>query len=97
MPEPHSAPVEQTAPYNLISFLKCIPDSRYRREVRYPQLFLVLVEVLGILSCCRSSRDLEALARVLPDQTIRSTSAGSTHASLLRQKRTIHLIHGTCL
>ncbi|MFN9644697.1 MAG: hypothetical protein ACK6BG_06165 [Cyanobacteriota bacterium] len=51
MPEPHSAPVEQTAPYNLISFLKCISDSRYRREVRYPQLFLVLVAVLGILSC----------------------------------------------
>jgi hypothetical protein len=31
--------------------------------VRYPQWFLLLVAVLGILSRCRSSRDLEAFAR----------------------------------
>jgi hypothetical protein len=31
--------------------------------VRYPQWFLLLVAVLGILSGCRSSRDLEAFAR----------------------------------
>ena len=48
---------------DLISFLKAIPDGRYRRGVRYPQWFLLLVAVLGILSGCRSSRDLEAFAR----------------------------------
>jgi hypothetical protein len=47
----------------LISFLKAIPDGRYRRGVRYPQWFLLLVAVLGILSGCRSSRDPEAFAR----------------------------------
>jgi hypothetical protein len=47
---------------NLISFLKAIPDGRYRRGARYPQWFLLLVAVLGILSDCRSSRDLEAFA-----------------------------------
>lgn len=31
--------------------------------MRYPQWFLLLVAVLGILSGCRSSRDLEAFAR----------------------------------
>ena len=31
--------------------------------VRYPQWFLLLVAVLGILSGCRSSRDLERFAR----------------------------------
>jgi hypothetical protein len=31
--------------------------------VRYPQWFLLLVAVLGILSGCRSSRELEAFAR----------------------------------
>ncbi len=39
-----------------------IPDGRYRRGVRYPQWYLLLVAVLGILSDCRSSRDLEAFA-----------------------------------
>jgi hypothetical protein len=43
-------------------------------EERYPQLLLVLLAVLDILSCCRSSHDLEAFAGVLPDQTIRCTS-----------------------
>jgi hypothetical protein len=63
MPETRSAAVDQPAPDDLISFLKDIPDGRYRRGVRYPQWFLLLVAVLGILSGCRSSRDLEAFAR----------------------------------
>ena len=54
---------EQDVPVNLISFLKAIPDGRYRRGVRYPQWYLLLVAVLGILSDCRSSRDLEAFAK----------------------------------
>ena len=57
------AAVDQPAPDDLISFLKAIPDGRYRRGVRYPQWFLLLVAVLGILSGCRSSRDLEAFAK----------------------------------
>ncbi len=31
-------------------------------RVRYPQWYLLLVAVLGILSDCRSSRDLEVFA-----------------------------------
>lgn len=31
--------------------------------MRYPQWFLLLVAVLGILSGCRSSRDFEAFAK----------------------------------
>jgi type VI protein secretion system component VasF len=38
----------QDAPADLISFLKAIPDGRYRRGVRYPQWFLLLVAVLGL-------------------------------------------------
>ena len=63
MAETRSAAVDQTVPDDLISFLTAIPDGRYRRGVRYPQWFLLLVAVLGILSGCRSSRDLEAFAR----------------------------------
>ncbi len=63
MAQTRSAAVDQTTPDDLISFLKAIPDGRYRRGVRYPQWFLLLVAVLGILSGCRSSRDLEAFAR----------------------------------
>jgi hypothetical protein len=63
MAETHSAAVDQAVPADLISFLKAIPDGRYRRGVRYPQWFLLLVAVLGILSGCRSSRDLEAFAK----------------------------------
>jgi hypothetical protein len=63
MPETRFAAVDQPAPDHLISFLKAIPDGRYRRGVRYPQWFLLLVAVLGILSGCRSSRELEAFAR----------------------------------
>jgi hypothetical protein len=63
MPKTRSAAVDQAVPDDLISFLKAIPDGRYRRGVRYPQWFLLLVAVLGILSGCRSSRDLEAFAK----------------------------------
>ena len=63
MPEPPSAAAAQATQDDLISFLKAIPDGRYRRGVRYPQWFLLLVTVLGILSGCRSSRDLEAFAK----------------------------------
>jgi type VI protein secretion system component VasF len=63
MPQNLSATADQSKPDDLISFLKAIPDGRYRRGVRYPQWFLLLVAVLGILSGCRSSRDLEAFAR----------------------------------
>ena len=63
MPETCSTAVDQPAQDDLITFLKAIPDGRYRRGVRYPQWFLLLVSVLGILSGCRSSRDLEAFAR----------------------------------
>ena len=62
MPETRPAAAGQPLPDDLISFLKAIPDGRYRRGVRYPQWFLLLVAVLGILSGCRSSRDLEAFA-----------------------------------
>ena len=58
MAKTSSAAVDLSAPDDLISFLKAIPDSRYLRGVRYPQWFLLLVAVLGILSGCRSSRDL---------------------------------------
>jgi hypothetical protein len=63
MAEARSAAVDQPTADDLISFLKAIPDGRYRRGVRYPKWFLLLVAVLGILSGCRSSRDLEAFAR----------------------------------
>jgi hypothetical protein len=48
MPETRSAEGDQPVPEDLISFLKVIPDRRYRRGVRYPQWFLLLVAVLGI-------------------------------------------------
>ena len=54
MAETRSAAVDQPAADDLISFLKAIPDGRYRRGVRYPQWLLLLVAVLGILSGCRS-------------------------------------------
>ena len=36
MPETRSAAVDQAAPDDLISFLKAIPDGRYRCGVRCP-------------------------------------------------------------
>jgi len=55
--------VDFSADADLITFLKAIPDGRYRRGVRYPQWYLLLLAVLGILSDSRSSRDLEAFAK----------------------------------
>jgi hypothetical protein len=57
------AATDQLDSSDLISFLNAIPDGRFRRGVRYPQWFLLLVAVLGILSGSRSSRDLEAFAK----------------------------------
>ena len=67
MPETNCTTVDQSAPTDLITFLKAIPDGRYRRGVRHPQWFLRLVAVLGILSGCCSSRYLEAFARRHPE------------------------------
>jgi hypothetical protein len=63
MPEIQDTANDENAPSDLISFHKAIPDGRFQRDVRYPQWFLLLVAVLGILSGCRSSRDLERFAR----------------------------------
>ncbi len=63
MPETQVSATEDSAPSDLISFFKAIPDGRFRRGVRYPQWFLLPVAVLGILSGCRSSLDLERFAR----------------------------------
>jgi type VI protein secretion system component VasF len=64
MPETPSAAATQPTPDHLISFLKAIPDGRYRRGVRYPQWFLLLVAVLGIY--CFSSRRLRLRRRLTP-------------------------------
>jgi len=56
MPETAAPAVDFSADAGLISFLKAIPDGRFRRGVRYLQWYLLLVRVLGILSDCRSSR-----------------------------------------
>jgi hypothetical protein len=61
MPETRSAAGDQ-APSDRISFLKAIPDGRTRRGVGYHQWFLLLVAVVGVLSGCLSSRDLERFA-----------------------------------
>ena len=57
MAKTRSAAADQTTPDDLISFLKAIPDGRYRRGVRYPQWFLLLVAVLGILSAAENEWD----------------------------------------
>ena len=48
---------------DLISFLQALPERRKRRGVRYPQWLLLLMAILGILSGCRSDRDLERFAK----------------------------------
>jgi hypothetical protein len=63
MPDSLSTAADQPVADDLISFLKAIPDGRYRRGVRYPQWFLLLVAVLGILVAAGAPRDLEAFAR----------------------------------
>ena len=47
----------------LIAFLQALPEGRQRRGVRYPQWLLLLMAILGILSGCRSARDLERFAK----------------------------------
>ena len=44
---------------DLINYLRLTRDSRMRRGVRFPAWYLLLVAVLGILSRCKSLRDLE--------------------------------------
>jgi hypothetical protein len=44
---------------DLIAFLQALPEGRKHRGVRYPQWLLLLMAILGILSGCRSARDLE--------------------------------------
>ncbi|MCP9891050.1 hypothetical protein KBY57_08280 [Cyanobium sp. Aljojuca 7D2] len=46
-----------------MSFLKAISDGHCRCGGLYPQWFLLHVAALGVLSGCRSSRDLDAFAR----------------------------------
>ena len=48
---------------DLIAFLQPLPEGRQRRGVRYPQWLLLLMAILGILSGCRSARDLERFAK----------------------------------
>jgi hypothetical protein len=49
-----SPPIDDSAEADLISFVKAIPDGRYRLEVRYPHWYLLLAG-LGILSGCSIS------------------------------------------
>ena len=55
--------LQAAPPSDLISFLQSLPEGRKRRGVRYPQWLLLLMAILGILSDCRSARDLERFAR----------------------------------
>jgi len=47
----------------LIAFLQALPEGRKRRGMRYPQWLLLLMAILGIISGCRSARDLERFAK----------------------------------
>ena len=55
--------VQPSASADLIAFLQALPEGRKRRGVRYPQWLLLLMAILGILSGCRSARDLERFAK----------------------------------
>ncbi len=48
---------------DLIAFLQALPEGRKPPGVRYPQWLLLLIAILGILSGCRSARDLECFAK----------------------------------
>lgn len=54
---------QHSASPDLIAFLQALPERRQRRGVRYPQWLLLLMAILGILSGCRSARDLERFAK----------------------------------
>jgi hypothetical protein len=62
MPETPSDSVDQNVPDALISFLKAIPDGRSAAACLIRSVSCLLAAVLGILSDCRSSCDLEAYA-----------------------------------
>jgi hypothetical protein len=47
---------------DLIAFLQALPEGRKRRGVHYPQWLLLLMAILGIVSGCRSARDLQRFA-----------------------------------
>ena len=55
--------VQPVANADLVAFLQALPEGRKRRGVRYPQWLLLLMAILGILSGCRSARDLERFAK----------------------------------
>jgi len=55
--------VQPVANADLVTFLQALPEGRKRRGVRYPQWLLLLMAILGILSGCRSARDLERFAK----------------------------------
>jgi hypothetical protein len=46
---------DHAATADLVAFLKALPEARKRRSVRYPQWLLLLMEILDILSGCRSA------------------------------------------
>ena len=54
---------DSAASADLIAFLQALPEGLKRRGLRYSQWLLVLIAILGILSGCRSARDLERFAR----------------------------------
>ncbi|MCT0201811.1 transposase family protein [Synechococcus sp. CS-603] len=54
---------QPSASADLIAFLQALPEGRRRRGVCYPQWLLMLMAILGILSGCRSARDLERFAK----------------------------------
>lgn len=54
---------DPAATADLIAFLQALPEGRKRRGVRYPEWLLLLMAILGILSGCRSARDLERFAK----------------------------------
>jgi hypothetical protein len=56
MPETAVPSVEFSADADLISFLKAIPDGRYRRGVRYPQWYLGLPEKVRARSSCQRAK-----------------------------------------
>ena len=56
-------PGEPAAAGDLISFLKALPDCRMRRGVRFPQLWMLLVAILAIMSNEGSLVCIERFAR----------------------------------
>jgi len=54
---------DPVATADLTAFLQALPEGCKRRGVHYPQCLLLLMAILGILSGCRSARDLERFAK----------------------------------